>query len=69
MFYNSPAAKLRIREADSTRFFNVYGVDSEVEDESTAALQTNKLFGIVGLIVVGDEYTTLTVERKVDNDG
>lgn len=69
MFSNSPVAKLRIRESSSTRMFNVYGVNSQTEDETTAATQTNKLFAIAGLSVTGDEQTTLTIEKVVIDNG
>lgn len=69
MFANSPVAKLRIREADSTRMFSIYGVDSNVESETVAATQVNKLFAIALLSVVGDEQATLTIEKKVIEDG
>lgn len=69
MFGNAPTAKLRIREADSDRMFTVYGVSSGTTSETVAAEQTNKLFYIAGLSVVGDERATLTIEKVVSNNG
>lgn len=69
MFVNSPTAKLRIRESSSTRMFTLYGVNANTQDETTAATQTNKLFAIAGLSVIGDEQTTLTIEKVVIDNG
>ena len=62
---NAAAGTLKIRDgADVSKMRTIDGVTSALNDTDVAQLQVNKLFGIAGISVVGDEKTTLTIKRE-----
>lgn len=69
MFVNNLTGRLRIRDASAQKFYNIYGVNSTIDSEQTAATQANKIFDIAGLSVVGDSQTTFTIEKVVSDNG
>lgn len=64
---NAAVGTLRIRDAVNTKkYYSVVGVASTVNDTDVAEQQTNKLYDIAGISVVGGSDTTLTIAKKVN---
>lgn len=69
VFQQKPVAVITGKSTTSTNTYTVKGVTTAAITPANAATQINKVFGLVGKAIAGDEYMTRTsVEEVVDNE-
>lgn len=67
-FKQKPVAVIKGKSATSTDTFTINGVNASCSSATDAATQINKILGICGKAIAGDENMTLTQVKEAVED-
>lgn len=67
-FQTKPVATIKGRSTTSTDTYTINGVNASCSSATDAATEINKVLGICGKAIAGDEYMTLNITKEAVED-